>query len=114
VNLLIDATDLAPAIYETTLEIVSGTNHAAVPVPIQLTVIAAEPADITSIALQPNGSMLLDFAGTSGYVQTVSASTNLQDWTAIGPATQISPGRFQFTDPGATNFPQRFYQVRTP
>jgi hypothetical protein len=114
VNLLIDATDISPAIYEATLEIVSGTNHAVVAIPIQLTVLAAEPADITSVSVQPNGSMILDFAGTSGYVQTVFASTNLQDWTSIGPATQISPGRFQFTDPDATNFQQRFYKIRTP
>jgi hypothetical protein len=114
VNLLIDATGLVPAIYEATIEIVSGATHAVVQIPVQLTVIAAESAQINSVSLQPSGSMLLDFAGTSGYAQTVFASTNLEDWIAIGPATQISPGRFQFTDPAATNFTQRFYKIRTP
>jgi predicted nucleotidyltransferase len=113
VNLLLDATGLMPATYQATLEVVSGSAHAVATVLVRLTVLAAEPAQINSIALQPNGSVLLAFTGTSGYTQTVFASTNLEDWTAIGPATQISPGQFQFTDPGATNFTQRFYKVRT-
>src|SRR6266446_7391128 len=36
------------------------------------------------------------------------------DWTSLGSATEISPGQFQFTDTQATNFPQRFYQIRSP
>lgn len=114
INLIIDATGLFPDTYNTTLEILSGSAHAVVAIPISLNVIAAQPADINSVSLQPNGAMLLDFSGTSGYAQTVFASTNLQDWVAIGPAAQISSGHFQFTDPNATNFSQRFYKIRTP
>ncbi len=49
---------------------------------------------------------------------TVPASTNLAlpltDWLPIGNAAQNPPGQYQFTDPGATNYPQRFYQVVSP
>ncbi|HKI70068.1 MAG TPA: choice-of-anchor Q domain-containing protein, partial [Verrucomicrobiae bacterium] len=49
---------------------------------------------------------------------TVLASTNLAlpltEWTPIGNAAQNPPGQYQFTDPDATNYPQRFYQVVSP
>jgi len=49
---------------------------------------------------------------------TVLATTNLalplRDWTMLAPAIQCSPGQYQFTDPGATNYAQRFYQVVSP
>lgn len=49
---------------------------------------------------------------------TIVASTNvslaLTNWTVLGPATEISLGLFRFTDSQATNFPQRFYTVRSP
>jgi hypothetical protein len=49
---------------------------------------------------------------------TVLATTNLAlpfaDWTMLAPAIQCSPGQYQFTDPGATNYPQRFYQAVSP
>jgi hypothetical protein len=49
---------------------------------------------------------------------TVLATTNLAlplpDWTMLAPAIQYSPGQYQFTDPGATNYPQRFYRVVSP
>jgi len=49
---------------------------------------------------------------------TVLASTNLalplNEWVPIGNAMQNPPGQYLFTDPGATNYPQRFYQVVSP
>jgi hypothetical protein len=49
---------------------------------------------------------------------TVLATTNLAlplpDWTMLAPAIQCSPGQYQFTDPGATNYPQCFYRVVSP
>ena len=35
-------------------------------------------------------------------------------WTVLGSAVEISPGLFHFTDPWVTNFPQRFYRLRSP
>ena len=50
---------------------------------------------------------------------TVLTSTNvalpLTDWTVLGEVMQVSPGQYKFTDPqAATNYPRRFYKVRSP
>jgi hypothetical protein len=49
---------------------------------------------------------------------TVLASTNLAlpltNWTVLGEAMQVASGQYQFSDPQATNFPVRFYDVRSP
>jgi hypothetical protein len=50
----------------------------------------------------------------SGLGGTVYASTNLLDWTALGAPTPAAPGLYEFTDADATNYPQRFYQLRFP
>jgi len=53
-----------------------------------------------------------------GLTLTVLASTNVSipftNWTSLGGATEISAGLYQFTDPQATNSPQRYYQIRSP
>lgn len=117
VNLLLDATGLAPETYEATVEILAGSTHAIARVPVQLTVLAAEAAEITSVSLLANGSFSLKFTGTAGYTHTVLGWTNiaapLGDWTVLGPATQVAPGQFEFTDSAATTLRQRFYQIRT-
>ena len=61
-----------------------------------------------------DGAVQFAYTNVGGQNSTVYASTNLLDWTALGAATQISSGIFQFTDGAATNFPWRFYKVRTP
>jgi hypothetical protein len=35
-------------------------------------------------------------------------------WSEKGDGAELSPGQFEFTDPQATNSPQRFYRVRSP
>ena len=50
---------------------------------------------------------------------TVLTSTNLAlplaNWTVLGEVMQVSPGRYEFTDPqAATNHPGRFYRIRSP
>ena len=42
----------------------------------------------------------------------IYGSTNLSNWSALGSATLVSPGLYQFTDTAATNYPKRFYQLR--
>ncbi len=72
------------------------------------------PVTITSIAMQPDGSMLLTFTGTPGYVYTIEATTNLSppiDWTPISTNAADTNGDFSFDDLNATNFSQQFYQT---
>jgi alpha-tubulin suppressor-like RCC1 family protein len=65
-----------------------------------------------------SGVFQFAFTNTSGAVFTVLAATNpalpLSNWTVLGGVTEVTPGQFQFTDPQATNTPQRFYRVRSP
>jgi hypothetical protein len=60
-----------------------------------------------------NGTLQFSFTNTTALNYNVYASTNLFDWTSLGPATQTSPGIFQFTDTAAINFQRRFYQLRS-
>ena len=65
-----------------------------------------------------NGACQFCFTNSVGALFGVLASTNptlpLSNWTALGGATEVSPGQFQFTDPQAANTPCRFYRLRTP
>jgi hypothetical protein len=61
-----------------------------------------------------NGLFQIEFTGPSDLPYEVWASTDLLNWNQIGTATQPSLGFFQFEDPAATNYMDRFYQVRLP
>jgi hypothetical protein len=67
-----------------------------------------------------NGSFRFNFTNYEDMNFTVFASANIalpfKLWSNLGPAVAIpaGSGQFQFTDPGATNFPRRFYRVTSP
>jgi alpha-tubulin suppressor-like RCC1 family protein len=61
-----------------------------------------------------SGAVVLSFTGLSNVSYNVWVSTNLATWTWLGTASQPSPEQFLFTDANATNWPQRFYQIRAP
>jgi uncharacterized delta-60 repeat protein len=73
------------------------------------------PSDPT---VQSNGVFSFAFPYTNGTTFTVLATTNLalpsSNWDALGSTTLFSNGLYRFTDPTATNFPRRFYRLRTP
>ena len=52
----------------------------------------------------------LDFSALT----STNVALPLTNWTILGNAIQVTPGVYQFTDPGAANHPQRFYQVVSP
>jgi hypothetical protein len=66
----------------------------------------------------PGGIFQFAFTNVSGAVFTALAATNvtspLNNWTMLGPATEVSPGQFQFADPQTTNYPRRLYRIRSP
>ena len=76
------------------------------------------PSTITMLTQLGNGTFQFNFTNATPASFTVFATTNvalpMSDWTALGPAIQLSPGTYQFTDSQGTNFPQRFYLVRSP
>jgi hypothetical protein len=62
------------------------------------------------------GQFQLTFTNDSspGATFTVLSSTNLDEWTAEGQATQTAPGLFQFSDSGMSNNVPRFFRVSSP
>jgi hypothetical protein len=87
-------------------------------VEVQLAAIA--PIQIAGAELLGDGTFQLSFSNITGASFSVLASTNValptSHWPALGPASEVptGSGQFQFTDPQATNLPQRFYRVKTP
>jgi hypothetical protein len=77
-----------------------------------------QPTFLTDSRIFPDGRFQFGFTNTPGASISVLASTNpvlpLVDWTLVGSAIEIVPGHFQFTDSQRTNFPQRFYHLRSP
>jgi hypothetical protein len=69
---------------------------------------------ISSYARLDQGFFQLRFSGVPGTGYTVLGSTNLIDWSGLGPATETAAGQFEFTDTAAPNHPTRFYQLRSP
>lgn len=76
------------------------------------------PPLLTGIELLTNGLLRFSFTNTLSGLFTVISSTNLavplSEWTAVGSATNIGPGQFQFTTQLATNDTQLFYIIRSP
>ncbi|MBI3879621.1 MAG: ThuA domain-containing protein [Verrucomicrobia bacterium] len=80
---------------------------------------AASPAPtLTGLAVDGDGAFRFTFANPSSTQFNVFATDDLAvapiDWVNLGPATQISNGVYGFTDTGAGNYSQRFYQLRSP
>jgi hypothetical protein len=79
---------------------------------------APGPSLLTSFVVLGNGAGRLTFSNGTPASYTVLASTNValptSSWTVLGAPTTLSPGVYQFTDSQSTNYPLRFYQVRSP
>ena len=85
---------------------------------VEVQAAASTPADITGAAKLGDGTFQFSFSNQTGASFEVLAATNValptSNWTTLGLATEMPAGQFQFTDPGATNYPQRFYRVKSP
>lgn len=72
------------------------------------------PPNMESVVSPSNTLFRFDLSNLSSLDFHVLASTNLaaplMDWTDIGQATL----QYQFSDPDATNYPQRYYQLVWP
>jgi hypothetical protein len=76
------------------------------------------PITLTNVGFQPDASFQFSFTNTPGLSFTVYSSTDMlvpfSSWTRVGPATEVSPGQFQFNDPAAQTNTQKFYRVTSP
>ena len=83
-----------------------------------LNVWSATPIKLSKSTVLPSGALQFSLVENLGLSFTVLASTNasssLAAWSAIGAAMEAAPTQYQFTDTQATNYPQRFYRVRSP
>ncbi len=74
--------------------------------------------NLTTASVLPSGSFQFAFTNVPGASFTVLTTTNLAlplaSWTVLGAVTEVSAGQFQFSDPQATNNPQRYYRVKSP
>jgi hypothetical protein len=57
------------------------------------------------------GTATLQFIGMPGSFYFIQASTNLKSWTLVGGATAGTNGLFQFQDPNAGQYPDRYYRT---
>ena len=83
-----------------------------------LSVMASVPPVFNSVAQLGDGTLRLNFSGTAGAGYEIRASTNLTLspvtlWTLLGTGT-FGAAPAIFDDVLATNYPQRFYQIRLP
>ena len=80
----------------------------------------AGPGTLTGLTHVGNGSLQFGFTNSTDMSFTVLASTNaalpLSLWSNFGAAVEApaGSGQYHFTDPQATNSPQRFYRVSSP
>ena len=68
----------------------------------------------TAAKHQSNGHVQLHFAAERGAICILEASTNLVQWERIGIAVDLGDGTFEFEDPNAARFPNRFYRIVSP
>jgi hypothetical protein len=80
----------------------------------------AGPGIITDVTRLGDGSVQFTFTNVTGAVFPVIASTNValpsSSWPQIGFASEDPVGsrQFPFVDTQATNYPQRYYRVKSP
>ncbi len=76
------------------------------------------PALPANAAFLPNGALQFAFTNTPATPFSVLASSfpglPIGEWTVLGTVTETSPGQYQFTDTQATNYPARYYRLRSP
>jgi hypothetical protein len=69
---------------------------------------------LSGLTRKADGRVSFQVTGLPGGTYSVLVSTDLTHWTPLGPATETSPGRFEFSDTAARGQPTRFYQLRSP
>ncbi len=69
-----------------------------------------QPLYLTSATFTTNYIFQLELLGTPGSNYVLQASTNLLNWTPLS-TNLATTNLFNLFDPGASNFPHRFYRV---
>jgi hypothetical protein len=82
------------------------------------TTLAVVPTSLGSLVFTNGSGFGFTFTNAPGASFTVIGSSDLAlppaSWIVLGPATEVSPGLYQFTDPGSVTNAARYYQVLSP
>jgi hypothetical protein len=73
------------------------------------------PPTIAGIAANPAGSITLQLGGSPGSTYVLESKFDLVSpdaWLPIATNVFDLTGLWQFTDPQATNFPQKYYRFK--
>ncbi len=73
------------------------------------------PPGITGVAVNPDGSVTLNLAGSPGVSYVLESTTNFNSgsvWLPVATNVFDITGVWQFNDMSATTFPQRFYRLK--
>jgi hypothetical protein len=93
------------------------TNYSSTTFTLTVSNLDGQPV-LAGAAVPAPGQFSFQFAGNPNGNYSVLATTNLilplADWTTLGAATLVSNNLFQYMDQHATNYPQRFYKLRSP
>ena len=73
-------------------------------------VFTVQPVYFTSASFLTNRQFQMGFIGVTGSNYVLQATTNFSNWIPISTNTALT-NLFNLVDPGATNFPYRFYRV---
>jgi len=74
---------------------------------------AAPPIILSQPVWLAGGAFGFNVSGAAGRNYQIAASTNLLDWSLVTNVVATN-NQFEFVDPSATNYPQRFYRVNLP
>ncbi len=69
---------------------------------------------LTNASIVPSKQFQFGFTGITMLTYTVLASTNLTNWSVLGPADEKSAGQYRYIDTNISNFTRRFYRVQQP
>jgi hypothetical protein len=85
-------------------------NMAVTPAPL--------PCILSGASFLPDNTFQFTFTNFPNLAFTVLSATNatlpLRNWIVLGPAVEVSPGRYQFNDSSAATNPHCLYCVRQP
>jgi hypothetical protein len=66
---------------------------------------------VTSIGVQANGTLLLQWPSVAGRIYQVQGSTDMRNWTPLSTWIQAATGTTSFSPPPPPGGPPRFYRI---
>jgi len=87
----------------------TGYNHSVA----ATAVFQVQPLAFTAQNWLPNGQFQLGFTGAAGSNYILQATTNFITWTPVSTNLALT-NSLDLLDPGASNYPYRFYRVQQP